>query len=236
LSNEKLIDILNERLAKGEITPSEYDELKARLIDPSPADGGVTVASPSDSNEHLVIEHGPLADSGDDVYLPDGNFIIFIARNRLRFFLGVQILMSLYIGLVAFPTNVVQIIEDFLLETDLYNQVVIQISPQLAPVILGTMAISTSAIIAGVAIKVISQLLISRLTFFSFPVGSEQMKNLKELEKGSISSRMQDISKSYSGFVVVRVGGNGRFVYSVKVIPLIVMNGILILIATNFLL
>ena len=233
MSNEKFLEILNERLAKGEITPSEYDELKVRLMAPNSDDGMSKVAGHSKSNERLEFENESLADGMAKADLPDGEYIIFIARNRLKFFMGVQVLMSLYIGLSAFPMNVVPRIREFLQETDSYVKIITQVYAQLAPTISSILVILISAILAGVLIKTISQVLISNIPFFSYPVSRNNMNNLKELEKGAISSRMQDISKSYSGFVIVRVGDRGRLIYSVKTFPLIVMNGVFILIGTN---
>lgn len=228
MSNQKLLEILNERLAKGEITPGEYDELKIRLIAPNTDGEMVTAASHSEPIEQLEIE--PLADERGDDFRREGEYIVFIGRNRLRFFMGAQVLVSLYFGLVVFPVNVMPIIRDFLQETDIYNQVILQFSSQLTPLILESMVVFNSAILAGILVKVVSQLLISNLTFFSHPVSRDLMNDLKELEKGAISSRMQDISKSYSGFVIVRLGSKGKFIYSVKALPLIVMNGAFIVV------
>ena len=233
MSNEKFLEILNERLAKGEITPSEYDELKVRLMAPITDNGKGIVAGHLESNEQLENETELLADRMADVHLPDGEFIIFIARSRLRFFIGVQVIMSLFIGLIAFPRNVVPEIREFLQETELYYQMYTQISAQLAPIFLSIQVIFISVILASLFIKIISQVMISNMSFFSYPVSRDSMNSLKELEKGAISSRMQDISKSYSGYVKVRVGGKGKFIYTVKTLPLIVMNGVFILIGTN---
>ncbi len=234
MSNEKLLEILNERLAKGEITPSDYDELKARIMGADTRSDRIVEADHYETIEHSDVE--PLADGGAEVFGRDGEYIVFVARSRLRFFMGVQILLSLYFGLAVFPENVMPIIREFIEELEFYNQIILRFSSQLTPIILETTVIFNSAILAGISVKVISQLLIANLTFFSNPVSRDLTNKLKELEKGAISSRMQDISKSYSGFVIVRMGSSGRFIYSVKALPLIVINGALIIIGTTIVL
>lgn len=234
MSNEKLLDILNERLAKGEITPGDYDELKARIMTPAADNDRVIDADHYETVEERDI--GQSAQAATDEFHRDGEYIVFVARNRLRFFLGVQILLSLYVGLAVFPQNVLPIIRDFIEDIDIYNQIILRFSSQLTPIILETMVIFNSAILAGIAVKVVSQLLIGNLTFFANPVSRDLTNKLKELEKGAVSSRMQDISKSYSGFVIVRMGSTGRFIYSVKALPLIVINGALIIIGTTIVL